>query len=78
MSWNSLKVYENGFSQFVVWERNWSAQSPDLSHIQHLWDYMKRGLWAAHPILGEWEQIPASRLEILVQSLPEEWKLVCG
>jgi hypothetical protein len=65
----------------------WPAQSPDLNPIEHLWDYLKRRLeeyeippkgmlelWER--IEREWEAIPASECQKLIQSMPRRIEAV--
>lgn len=47
LTFNMTKPPHN--SQFGVEEFDWSAQRPDLSPIQHLWDKLERRLRALSP-----------------------------
>ena len=59
----------------------WSAQSPDLNTIEHLWEYLKRRL-AKHVNLPngiyelwkrvqvEWDKIPVEEYQKLIESMP--------
>ena len=63
----------------------WPSQSPDLNPIEHLWNQAKRCLKGKKPknkeelfetIQTEIRKIPAERLNILVESMPNRCKEV--
>jgi len=67
---------DNGFEVLT-----WSAQSPDLNPIEHVWGYLKRRLGEyERPPTGmielwdriqvEWEKIPVSFCQKLIESMP--------
>ena len=57
--------------------RTLPAESPDLNPIQHLWDELEQQLSyhstsvldLAYAFVAEWEQIPAARIQNLVESV---------
>ena len=66
------------FVEIGVEELDWPAQSPDLNHIEHLWDELERadyepGLIAQHQsptslnvLVAEWKQVPTAMFQHLV------------
>ena len=67
---------DHGFDVMV-----WPPQSPDLNPIKHLWDYLKRrlGEYERSPagvlelwerVEKEWNEIPASVCQKLIESMP--------
>jgi transposase len=58
----------------------WPAMSPDMNHIEHVWDFIGRKNYQRNPkcqnidelraaILQEWQQFPQERLRRLVRSM---------
>jgi hypothetical protein len=58
----------------------WPAMSPDINHIEHVWDFIGRKINQRNPqcqiidelrtaILREWQQFPQERLRRLVRSM---------
>jgi hypothetical protein len=58
----------------------WPAMSPDMNHIEHVWDFIGRQINQRNPkcqnidelrtaILQEWQQFPPERLRRLVRSM---------
>jgi transposase len=65
----------------------WPAQSPDLNLIEHLWDELKCRLRVrsnrptsvpdlTNALVAEWKQVPAALFQHLVETFPEEWRLL--
>lgn len=63
----------------------WPSQSPDLNPIEHLWDELGRRVadkkctnvdHLMTTLTEEWNNIPASRLETLVKSMPNRCRAV--
>lgn len=64
----------------------WPPQSPDLNPIEHLWDYLKRKIYAGPPIQNtkhlwaraqeEWGKIPTQLCLKLVRSMPSRLEAV--
>ena len=59
----------------------WPAQSPDLSPIEHLWNYLKRRLEEFEELASSvselwdrvqklWEEIPKEECQKLIESMP--------
>lgn len=59
---------------------NWPARSPDLNPIEHVWDSLKKAVYARNPvpttvaalrtaISQEWNNIPQDRLITLIRSM---------
>ena len=75
------------FVEISVGELDWPAQSPDLNHIEHLWDELQRRLQVSpnHPtsvadltnaLVAECKQVPAAMFQHLVESLPRRVEAV--
>jgi|tagenome__1003787_1003787.scaffolds.fasta_scaffold20698186_1 transposase len=67
----------------------WPPQSPDINPIEHLWDELERRVRGRNVLpknedelfdflLEEWERIPMSKLENLVDSMPRRVQAVCN
>ena len=67
----------------------WPSQSPDLNPIEHLWDELeyrvhRRSILPKNEnelynfLLEEWQKIPTSTLEKLVDSMPSRVQAVCN
>ena len=65
----------------------WPAQSPDLNPIEHLWSHLKRRLGEYERAPGgvlelwerveqEWNKIPASVCQGLIESMPRRVEAV--
>lgn len=59
---------------------NWPARSPDLNPIEHVWDNLKRAVYARNPspttvaalrtaLSEEWDNIPQDLLKTLIKSM---------
>ena len=78
--------YRNGLS-IGVEELDWPSQSPDLNHMEHLWDELERRLRArpnrptsvpnlTNALVAEWKKVPAAMFQHLVESLPRRVEAV--
>ena len=74
---HTSKISKEFFQRNGIKLLEWSAQSPDLNPIEHLWAYMKRKLKECPPknikelkatLLKIWNEIPKSVCEKLVGS----------
>ena len=36
---------------------DWPSMSPDMSPIKHVWDYLKRRVYARQAVVQEWNNI---------------------
>ena len=70
-----------------VEELDWPAQSPDLNPIKHFWEELERRLRTrpnrptsvpdlTNTLVAEWNQVPASVFQHLVESLPRRVEAV--
>ena len=79
---HKAKLTMKWFEDHGVEVMNWPAQSPDLNPIEHLWCHLKRRLasyenpptsmeqlWQR--TMEEWNGIPASICQRLIESMPE-------
>ncbi|RZC34323.1 hypothetical protein BDFB_013278 [Asbolus verrucosus] len=58
----------------------WPTNSPDMNHIEHLWDTLERAIRERQPIqnfqqleellIQEWELLPQERITNLIESMP--------
>ncbi|XP_047037261.1 uncharacterized protein LOC124642702, partial [Helicoverpa zea] len=66
---------------------DWSARSPDMNPIEHMWDELKRRVRARQPVAQtmqesktaieeEWEMIPQNFIERLINSMPNRMRAV--
>lgn len=66
--------------EFGIRTMNWPARSPDLNPIEHVWDSLKKAVYARNPmpttvaalrtsISQEWNNIPQDRLITLIRSM---------
>ena len=78
---HKARSIQKWFVEISVEGLDWSAQSPDLNPIKHLWDELERRLRArpnrptsvpdlTNALMAEWKQVPAAMLQHLVESLP--------
>src|SRR3984957_824308 len=81
------KKVKNWFNDHGFEVMLWPAQSPDLNPIEHLWHYLKRKLgeyeYPPNSILElweriqkEWDAIPASVYQGLIESMPRRVEAV--
>ena len=68
-------------------ELDWSAQSPDINPIEHLWDELECRLRArpnrqtsvpnlTNAFVPEWKHVPAAMFQHLAESLPRRVEAV--
>ncbi|GFW25293.1 transposable element Tcb2 transposase [Trichonephila clavipes] len=50
----------------------WPARSPDLSHVEHVWDQEKRQMPLCHSVhdLDLWAHLPQENIRCLINSMP--------
>ena len=78
---HTCKKAENWFQNSNLEVMEWPAQYPDLNPIEHLWSHLKKklgeyetppagitGLWER--VEKEWNNIPASVCQNLIESMP--------
>ena len=78
---HTCKKAKNWFQNSDLEVMEWPAQSPDLNPIEHLWSHLKKklgeyetppagitGLWER--VEKEWNNIPASVCQNLIESMP--------
>ena len=81
---HKARIVQNFLQQQQVTKMDWSARSPDLNPIEHLWDVLGRRIRANHPpannldvlfrnLEQEWQAIPQNTLQTLVMSLRQRW-----
>ncbi|GFV36857.1 transposable element Tcb2 transposase [Trichonephila clavipes] len=56
----------------------WSARSPDLSHVEHVWDQLKRQMSSCHSVYDLelavqdlWADLPQDNIRCLINSMPD-------
>ena len=75
------------FFEIGVEELDWPAQSTDLNPTEYLWNELEHRLRArpnrptsvpnfTNALVAEWKQVPTAMFQHLVESLPEEWRLL--
>lgn len=82
---HTSRLVRNFLEEKRVHVLNWPAQSPDLNPIENLWDHVDREIRKRNhsnctelmeQIRTEWEQIPASYLVSLIDSMPKRLRAV--
>jgi transposase len=83
---HTSKVAKEWRDQRSITKLNWPANSPDLNPIENLWNIMKRNISEKHQprtvqqmrqaLYTEWKAIPQSKLQALVESMPDRIKAV--
>ena len=74
------RIVQHFLQQEAVQKIPWPAMSPDMNHIEHVWDIIGRKINQRNPkcqnidelrtaILQEWEHFPQERLRRLVRSM---------
>ena len=76
---HTSRIARQYFEERRVTLLDWPSQSPDLNPAEHLWEELKRRVGARNfgnghdlyaPLLVEWNNIPISRIQNLIESKP--------
>lgn len=82
---HTSKVAKEWFKDNKINVMEWPAQSPDLNPIENLWTDVKKGVSIAKPknindlwgaVKTTWEEIPVTRCQTLIDSMPRRCKAV--
>ncbi|GFW18008.1 transposable element Tcb2 transposase [Trichonephila clavipes] len=65
-------------TSYVIFRLPWSARSPDLSPVEHVWDQLKRQMPSCHSVhdlelavQDLWAHLPQDNLRCLINSMPD-------
>lgn len=82
----AIRVHQY-LTEVAIRTMDWPARSPDLNPIEHMWDKLKRAVYARNPvpttvpelreaITQEWENIPQDFIKNLINSMPNRLEAV--